>query len=47
MFHCNMIFLKNKLTQVTRNTANAIKNIITNTVIGFKSAVIKTYFSDQ
>ena len=50
MFRCNMIPLTNKPTRVTRHSTNAIDHIINNSVTGhndFKSAIIKTYFSDH
>ena len=48
MFHYNMIPLTNKPTRVTRNSANAIDHIITNSLTGhndFKAAIIKTVLS--
>ena len=50
MFCYNMIPLTNKLTRVTRHSANAIDHIITNSVTGYddvKSSIIKTDLSDH
>ena len=50
MFHYNMIPLTNKPTRVTRNSANAIGHIITNSLTchnDFKAAIIKTDLSDH
>ena len=50
IFCFNMIPLTNKLTWVTRQSANAIDHIITNSVTGhneFKSSIIKTDLSNH
>ena len=49
MFEFNMIPTINKPTRVTKYTATAIDNIITNCIINsdFKSAIVKTDLSDH
>ena len=49
MFELSMIPTINKLTRVTKHTATAIDNIITNCILNsdFKSAVVKTDLSDH
>ena len=49
MFEFSMIPTINKTTRVTKHTATAINNIITNCIINrdFKSAIVKTDLSDH
>ena len=49
MFGFSMIPTINKPTRVTKHTATAIDNIITNCIINsdFKSAIVKTDLSDH
>ena len=50
MFRYNVIPLTSKPTRVTRHSANAIDDIITNSVTGhndFKSVIIRTDLSDH
>ena len=49
MFEFSMIPTINKPTRVTKHTATAIDNIITNCIINsdFKSAIVKTDLSDH
>ena len=49
MFHFGMIPTINRPTRVTRHSARAITDIITNSIMhtGFKSGTIKTDISDH